>query len=278
MKAVGRGSDPEHELWGPEYFRWLLVHQLFRSVEGILGVLRGTAILRAFYRLCGATIGKDVQLDTVTLYDLECIHIGDQTIIGRDANFQPARVHAGKLAKQPIRIGSRCFIGPNSSLLGGADIPDGTNIRPLSAINSSVPSSAADPSGVPRISSKFLTLSSRTAGYLVVGYVTTMAVAIGMLFVQYAVETVGATVPSIANLLLGQTAAPVPLSFFVAVALAIYFVMPASYFALVAACKRLLLGNLSPQKTVGELGVHLTWSHWVYSKLAIYPSLRCICT
>ena len=271
MKAVGRGSDPEHELWAPEYFRWLLVHQLLRSVEGILGVLRGTAILRAFYRLGGATIGKDVQLDTVSLYDLECIHIGDQTIIGRDVNFQPARVHAGKLAKQPIRIGSRCFIGPNSSLLGGADIPNGTNIRPLSAINSSVPSSAADPSGAAQISSKFLTWSSRTAGYLVVGYVTTMAVAVGMLFVQYAVETVGATVPSIANLLLGQTATPVPLSFFVAVALAIYFVMPASYFALVAACKRLLLGNLSPQKTAGGLGVHLTWSHWLYSKLCDVP-------
>ena len=147
MRAVGRGSDPERELWGPEYFRWLFVHQLFRSVEGILGVLRGTAILRAFYRLGGATIGKDVQLDTVTLYDLECIHIGDQTIIGRDANFQPARVHAGKLAKQPIRIGSRCFIGPNSSLLGGADIPDGTNIRPLSAINSSVPVVRSRPVG-----------------------------------------------------------------------------------------------------------------------------------
>ena len=91
------------------------------------------------------------------------------------------------------------------------------------------------------------------------GYVTTMAVAVGMLFVQYAVETVGATVPSIANVLLGQSAGPLPLSFFVAVALAIYFVMPASYFALVVACKRLLLGNPSP------------WSHWLYGKLCDVP-------
>ena len=47
--------------------------------------------------------------------------------------------------------------------------------------------------------------------------------------------------------------------------------MPASYFALVVVCKRLLLGNLSPQKTAGELGVHPTWSHWLYSKLCDVP-------
>ncbi len=153
MRAGGRSKDQECDLWGPEYFRWLFVRQLLRSLEGSLGVLRGTAILNAFYRLGGATIGKGVQLDTVTLHDLEYIHIGDHTIIGRDVNFQPTRIHAGRLAKQPIHVGRHCFIGPNSSLLGGANIPDGTNIRPLSAVNSFVPVSAADPSGAPRISS-----------------------------------------------------------------------------------------------------------------------------
>ena len=159
MRAVGRGRDQECELWSPEYFRWLIVHQLLRSLEGTLGVLRGTVILNAFYRLGGATIGKGVQLDTVTLSDLECIHIGDHTIIGRDVNFQPARIHAGRLVKQPIQVGRHCFIGPNSSLLGGADIPDGASTRPLSAVNSSVPVSAADRSGAPPISSESSTLA-----------------------------------------------------------------------------------------------------------------------
>ena len=54
-------------------------------------------------------------------------------------------------------------------------------------------------------------------------------------------------------------------------ALAIYFVMPASYFALVVVCKRLLLGNVSPQQAAGELGSHPTWSHWLYSKLCDVP-------
>src|SRR5262249_2945475 len=104
MRAIGRARDQECELWSPEDFRWLIVYQVLRSLEGTLGVLRGTAILNAFYQLGGATIGKDVQLDTVTLSDLECIHIGDHTIIGRDVNFQPSEIHAGRLVKQPIQV------------------------------------------------------------------------------------------------------------------------------------------------------------------------------
>ena len=272
MRAIGQGTERECELWSSQYFRWLFVHQLLRSVEGTLGVLRGTAILNVFYRLGGATIGKGVQLDTVILHDLEFIHIGDHSVIGRDVNFQPARIHAGRLVKQPIQVGRHCFIGPNSSLLGGADILDGTNTRPLSAVNSSITAPAAEPWKAPRISSESSSWLFRAAGYLVVGYVTATAVAVGMLFVRYAVEVVGATVPSIADVLLVQSATDlVPLSFFVAVALAIYFVMPASYFALVVVCKRLLLGNVSPQQAAGEPGSHPGWSHWLYSKLGDVP-------
>ena len=53
-------------------------------------------------------------------------------------------------------------------------------------------------------------------------------------------------------------------------ALAIYFVMPASYFALVVVCKRLLLGNVSPHRR-RRAGDHPTWSHWLYSKLGDVP-------
>ena len=77
-------------------------------------------------------------------------------------------------------------------------------------------------SGSPPIS-RVLELAT-AVGYLVVGYVAATAVA-GMLFVKYAVEAVGATVPSIASILLAQRRA---CPSFVAVALAIYFVIPAS--------------------------------------------------
>jgi len=36
------------ELWTPRYFRWLFLHNLFRSLEIPLGVLRGSALLNVF--------------------------------------------------------------------------------------------------------------------------------------------------------------------------------------------------------------------------------------
>jgi 4-hydroxymandelate oxidase len=276
--AIGRSPNQECELWSPAYFRWLFLHNLFRSLEIPLGVLRGTALLNAFYGLCGAKIGKGVRLDTVSLHDLEFIHIGDHTAIGRDVNLQPAHVRAGRLVKEAIHVGCNCFIGPNSSILGGAQIPDGTQVAPLAAVGSSSVSPAAlDPSGPPRVSAISATGSalSTALGYLLVGYLTSMAIGLGILFVKYMVEGIGATVPSIANVLLGNsTAASVPLSFFVAVALAIYFVMPVAYFGLVVICKRLLLGNVSPQQAARALGSHPTWSHWLYSKLIDVPFFR----
>jgi len=270
-RAVGRSKRREWDLWSPEYFRWLFVHQLLRSLEGPLGVLRGSAILNGFYRLGGAKIGKRVQLDTVTLRDLECIQIGDDTIVGRDVNLQPAQIQAGRVVKRSIRVGLRCFVGANSSLLGGAYIPDRTAIRALSAVSSVVPAFAVDPSPAPRTTSASPGRLARAVGYLLVGYVATIAVAAGMLFVRWAVEAVGETVPSISSVLVERSPSQVALSFFAAVALALYFVMPAAYFALVVLAKRVLLGKVVPQQASGELQSHPTWSHWIYAKLVDVP-------
>ena len=276
--AFGRSEDQECELWSPSYFRWLFLHNLFRSLEIPLGVLRGTALLNAFYRLCGAKIGKGVQLDTVTLHDLELIDIGDHTIVGRDVNFQPADIRAGQLVKEAIQVGSNCFIGPRASILGGANIPNGAQISALAAVGKSfVYPSEPDPSGASRVSSTSTTGNTLAyaAGYLVVGYLTSVAIGLGMLFVKSMVEAIGAPIPSIASVLLGNLDSTfVPLSFFVAVALAIYFVMPIAYFGLVVVCKRLLLQNVSPQKATGELGRYPIWSHWLYAKLIDVPFFK----
>src|SRR6202012_2083998 len=89
----------ECEVWSPRYFRWLFVHNLFRSLEIPLGVLRGSPLLNLFYRLCGAKIGRGVQLHSLTLHDLHRLEIGDHTIVSRDVNLQPAVISGGLLVR-----------------------------------------------------------------------------------------------------------------------------------------------------------------------------------
>ena len=276
--AIGRSENRECELWSPVYFRWLFLHNLFHSLEIPLGVLRGTALLNAFYRLCGAKIGRGVRLDTVSLHDVEFIHIGDHTIIGRDVNLQPAQIHAGRLVKKAIQVGSNCFIGPNSSILGGAHIPNGTQVSPLAAVGSSSVSPAAlEPSGPLRASAISATGSAPQQRSDTCWWDTSRQwpSAWECSSSRTWSKGWGPPFPRSRTCYSGTQRQPPFLSpFFVAVALAIYFVMPIVYFGLVVICKRLLLGNVSPQPAAGELGSHPTWSHWLYSTLIDVPFFR----
>ena len=264
------------DLWSFDYFRWLFLHNLFRSLEVPLGVLRGTSLLNMFYRLCGANIGRGVRLYSVSMQDLELVTIGDDTIIGRDANIQPAHIADGRLVRQPIQIESCCLIRESASILGGAHVPHGTEIAALAVVGRSSPAAAntsgLDPS-TPRAA--FATepgTARRLLGYLMVGYLASAAIAGGVVFVHTIVEAMGAEFPSVSALALGlKSRGPVPLTFFAAVALAIYLVIPLCYFALVAACKRLLLRPLRTPTTVKE---GMLWSHWLYRTLIDVPFFR----
>ena len=268
------------ELWSPQYFRWLFAHNLFRSLENPLGVLRGTRLLNLFYRLCGARIGRGVQLHSLTLHDLHCLEIGDHTVVGRDVNLQPAVIHGGLLIRRPIEIGSRCFVGANATVLGGAQLPDGSVIPTLAAISSSTRkfdvSSPIGPSAGAGLRSALRDL----LGYLVAGYLVSLAIAAGVLFVQNATVAAGAAVPSISAILMsGWDLASadrglVALRFFAAMALAIYLVIPVGYFALVVVCKRVFLGTLSPREASGQFQLHAGWSHWLFNKLIDVPFFR----
>jgi non-ribosomal peptide synthetase-like protein len=275
--ALGRPTAKTCDLWSVQYFRWLFLHNLFRSLEVPLGVLRGTALLNSFYRLCGAKIGQQVFLDTVTIQDPELITIGDNTIIGRDVNIQPNDIRDGKLVREPICIEPDCIIGENASLLGGAHVRRGTRLSALAVVGGSKQSVTADTrSDIGRVPGHqvFGALGPMriSAGYLIVGYLTSAAIALGIVFVRALVEIGGAALPSISALALGiSPPTMVPLSFFVAAALAIYLVIPAVYFALVASCKRLALTNLNSRNT-GSLWV--LWSHWLYAKLIDVPFFR----
>jgi glycolate oxidase len=247
-------------------------------LEVPLGVLRGTAVLNGFYRLCGARIGRGVRLDSVTLSDLELIAIDDDASIGRDANLQPAHIHDGMLLRQPVHVGSRCVVGSHVSVLGGTSIAAGAHIPSLSVAGNSPhlaeSNSQADIGDAQR--HEFSTAAGaayRALGYLVVGYLTTASIFVGVMFVRMAVTSLGADVPSISDIAFGKASpSSVPLAFFAAVAIALYLVMPICYFGLVASLKRLLLEKLKPGTVAPDRW--RIWSHWLYSTLIDVPFFK----
>ena len=193
-------------------------------------------------------------MESVAFHDLTEITIGDGTIIGRDVTVLPGRPRGGRLVVEPVEIGRGCTIGAFSTLLGGAVVEEGASVRPLAAVDGRVAAGgAAAPSARPAPG-----MAAQVAAFVLVGYLVSLAAAVGILFVIAAVDALGQSVPSVADLLLGTSTAPAALSFFAAVALAVRVVIPAAFFAVVVVVNRALPRDAA-------------WSRWVYARLVDVP-------
>jgi 4-hydroxymandelate oxidase len=246
----GRMRPGRFALGSLAYHRWLAVNNLFRSLEGALGVLRGSAVLSRFYQLCGARIGKDVRIESVDLQDLDLIDIGSGSYIGRDANLQPGVLKDGALILQRIEIGERSIIGPQASVFGPATLPAESCVLPLDA----APRANCPGSPAPRP-----TLAIRLAGYLVTAYAATAAIAAGVFLL-----TATSRIPILWPLLSGAPSAPLDLRFFLLLAITLQLIIPVAYFSIVVVLKRTVLRPMTP-------GARTSASHWIYARLIDVP-------
>lgn len=98
------------------------------------GVLRSTPLWTAFLRLNGATIGRDVHVNTLNMYDHNQLEIGDHSVIGSDVKMSGHVGERGEILIAPIRLGQRVTIGTNSIVYPGVTIGDRTAVGAMSLI------------------------------------------------------------------------------------------------------------------------------------------------
>ncbi|MBI1745386.1 MAG: amino acid adenylation domain-containing protein [Acidobacteria bacterium] len=123
---IGRYKPGRYPVWGLYYWRWWLVMHM-QGMSGA-GALTGTPVLRVYYRLMGAKVGRDVALDTAQCFIWDLVTIGDETSIGADTQLLGCRVVDGMLVMGRIDIGSRCFIGIHSALGLNVRMEDDTRL------------------------------------------------------------------------------------------------------------------------------------------------------
>lgn len=95
---------------------------------GSLSSLFSTIYMRGWYRLMGAKIGKDTEIATSFAGRYDTIEIGDRCFIADEVVLGDEEVRRGWLTTNTVRVGSQVFIGNDSVLPPGADIPDGALI------------------------------------------------------------------------------------------------------------------------------------------------------
>jgi acetyltransferase-like isoleucine patch superfamily enzyme/acyl carrier protein len=134
---IGEYKAGRYPLWGVMYLKWWLVEQIFRIAGR--GIYRddfpvfGTFLVRLYYTLCGASVGKNVKISrNAQLGQADLLAIGDDVVIDH-ATVTPFSLEEGHFVLLPIVIGDRCSIGAKSTVAAGSVLLSGTHLGPLSS-------------------------------------------------------------------------------------------------------------------------------------------------
>lgn len=118
-------KEGEHPLASLSMLKWYVSNALQFLVWTIFGdFLLMTPFAALFYRLMGAKLGLNVQINSKFCADLSLLEIGDNAVIGGHATVIAHSFESRGLILKRVRIGRGAIIGLNAIVLPGADIGD----------------------------------------------------------------------------------------------------------------------------------------------------------
>jgi len=105
--------------------KWGLCGAFLRLVTlTFLDFITPTFLNIIYFRLIGAKIGKNVQINTINVNDPWLLDIGDGSVIGGGSSINCHTVERGNLILERVKIGKKCTIGAQSLIWPGCSIGD----------------------------------------------------------------------------------------------------------------------------------------------------------
>lgn len=124
-RILPRMKPGEYNFASPQGAQWFFTGALsFLVSKFFLDFLLLTGVNIIYFRLMGAKIGKNCQINTKEISDFHLIHIGDNTMIGGQSTILGHVGERGKLKLRPVKIGSKVTIGLGATIFPGAEIGD----------------------------------------------------------------------------------------------------------------------------------------------------------
>ena len=87
-----------------------------------------------YFKLIGAKIGQNVQINSVNINDPWLLEIGDNSVIGGAASINCHVVESGKLILEKVKIGNKCTIGAKALIWPGCEVGDKSVIAARSTL------------------------------------------------------------------------------------------------------------------------------------------------
>lgn len=102
--------------------RWAICGQIHRSTQPFLAHIVPSFFANAYYRLAGCKIGKNVNINSVTINDPSLVELGDNVVIGGGATLNGHLVEKGNLVLEKIIVGKNSTVGGATMVGPGARI------------------------------------------------------------------------------------------------------------------------------------------------------------
>ena len=131
--VLGRTRAGDYPLWGTYYFRWWLVRRVLETVAS--QYLAGTPAYALYYRLLGASIGRDALLlcDFIDAADL--VTIGPDAALDAGSMLATSAVEGGLLRLGTVTVGARATVGAMAVVGRKATVGDEAMLDELSALH-----------------------------------------------------------------------------------------------------------------------------------------------
>jgi len=102
--------------------RWAFCGQILRSTQPVLQHFVPSFVSNIYYRVCGAKIGKNTQINTHRLNDPFLIRIDDDCVIGGGATFNGHLVEKGQMVFAPIHMHKGSLVGTGAIVQPGVTV------------------------------------------------------------------------------------------------------------------------------------------------------------
>lgn len=122
-------KEGEYRIASFGIYRWMFINGLYMIASiTFMDFILLTPFSILFFRLMGAKVGKNVQINSKKCFDLSLIEVGDNTVIGGYATVMCHSFERNRLILRKVKIGKNVVLGLNSVVMSGADIGDGSFI------------------------------------------------------------------------------------------------------------------------------------------------------
>lgn len=114
-----------HSIGSPEMLKWMMSSALIIAVRVVfMEFILLTPFCALFYKMMGAKIGRNVQINSDRVGDIPLLEIGDNSVIGGNATVICHLFEKNGLNIRKVKIGKNVIIGLNSIIMPGVEIGD----------------------------------------------------------------------------------------------------------------------------------------------------------